>query len=77
MYHTQSDMCYFLQRSLQQSQGLGGQTTVRRAVSGTASSVAFTPLQGLEIVSPQAVEKKVEDAKYFSSTAGFLKVKKQ
>ena len=67
----------FLQRSLQQSQGMGGQTTVRRAVSGTASSVAFTPLQGLEIVSPQAVEKKVEDAKYFSSTAGFLKVKKQ
>ena len=67
----------FLQRSLQQSQVMGGQTTVRRAVSGTASSVAFTPLQGLEIVSPQAVEKKVEDAKYFSSTAGFLKVKKQ
>ena len=66
----------FLQRSLQQSQVMGGQTTVRRAVSGTASSVAFTPLQGLEIVSPQAVEKKVENAKYFSSTAGFLKVKK-
>lgn len=65
------------QRSLQQSQVMGGQTTVRRAVSGTASSVAFTPLQGLEIVSPQAVEKKVENAKYFSSTAGFLKVKKQ
>ena len=56
---------------------MGGQSTVRRAVSGTASSVAFTPLQGLEIVSPQAVEKKVENAKYFSSTAGFLKVKKE
>ena len=67
----------YLQRSLQQSQGMGGQTTIRRAVSGTASSVAFTPLQGLEIVSPQAVEKKAQDAKYFSSTAGFLKVKKQ
>lgn len=74
---TQVSISKRLQRSLQQSQSLGGQTTVRRGVSGTASSVAFTPLQGLEIVSPQAAEQKVENAKYFSSTAGFLKVKKQ
>ena len=35
-------------------------------------------LQGLEIVNPQAAEKKVNEAnaKYFSNTAGFLKVKK-
>ncbi|XP_048248665.1 U4/U6 small nuclear ribonucleoprotein Prp31-like isoform X2 [Haliotis rufescens] len=32
----------------------GGSTTVKKQVAGTASSVAFTPLQGLEIVNPQA-----------------------
>ncbi|XP_001625346.2 U4/U6 small nuclear ribonucleoprotein Prp31 [Nematostella vectensis] len=79
---TQVSISKRLQRSLQQSQGYGGQSTVRSArstVSGTASSVAFTPLQGLEIVNPQAAEKKVADAnaKYFSSTAGFLKVAKK
>ena len=43
---------------------------------GTASSVAFTPLQGLEIVNPQAAEKKVDEAnaKYFSTSASFIKV---
>lgn len=55
---------------------------MRRAassVSGTASSIAFTPMQGLEIVNPHAAEKKVADAnaKYFSSSAGFLKVSKK
>ncbi|GIY59477.1 hypothetical protein CEXT_635111 [Caerostris extrusa] len=53
----------------------GGSTSVRRQISGTASSVAFTPLQGLEIVNPQAAEKKgTESVKYFSNTSGFIKV---
>ncbi|XP_011634575.1 U4/U6 small nuclear ribonucleoprotein Prp31 [Pogonomyrmex barbatus] len=67
-----------LQKNLQKQQQWGGSTTVKKQVSGTASSVAFTPLQGLEIVNPQAAEKKVNEAnaKYFSNTAGFLKVKK-
>ncbi|KAK6172657.1 hypothetical protein SNE40_016270 [Patella caerulea] len=54
----------------------GGSTTVKKQVAGTASSVAFTPLQGLEIVNPQAAEKRVQEAnqKYFSNTAKFLKV---
>lgn len=36
-----------------------------------------SPAQGLEIVNPQAAEKKVAEAnqKYFSSMAEFLKVK--
>lgn len=36
-------------------------------------------LQGLEIVNPQAAEKKVAEAnqKYFSNMAEFLKVKKE
>lgn len=69
-----------LQRTLQkQSMVYGGKSTVRDRSSGTASSVAFTPLQGLEIVNPQAAEKKVAEAnqKYFSSMAEFLKVKNE
>ena len=34
---------------------------MRGATSGIASSVAFTPLQGLEIVNPLAAEKKVQE----------------
>uniref|UniRef100_A0A8C5DJL2 U4/U6 small nuclear ribonucleoprotein Prp31 n=1 Tax=Gouania willdenowi TaxID=441366 RepID=A0A8C5DJL2_GOUWI len=69
-----------LQRTLQkQSMTYGGKSTVRDRSSGTSSSVAFTPLQGLEIVNPQAAEKKVAEAnqKYFSNKAEFLKVKKE
>lgn len=67
-----------LKRSLQKEQATwGGATTVKKHVSGTASSVAFTPLQGLEIVNPQAAEKRVDEAnaKYFSPSASFMKVK--
>ncbi|XP_015679146.1 U4/U6 small nuclear ribonucleoprotein Prp31-like, partial [Protobothrops mucrosquamatus] len=69
-----------LQRTLQkQSMVYGGKSTIRDRSSGTASNVAFTPLQGLEIVNPQAAEKKVTEAnqKYFSSMAEFLKVKSE
>lgn len=67
-----------LQKNLQKQQVFGGSTTVRKHVSGTASSVAFTPLQGLEIVNPQAAEKPIDaDAKYFSNTSGFLSVGKR
>ncbi|XP_039292902.1 U4/U6 small nuclear ribonucleoprotein Prp31 isoform X1 [Nilaparvata lugens] len=68
-----------LQKNLQKQQHVwGGSTTVKKQVSGTASSVAFTPLQGLEIVNPQAAEKNVgeSDAKYFSNTAGFVNLQK-
>uniref|UniRef100_A0A1A9ZS45 U4/U6 small nuclear ribonucleoprotein Prp31 n=1 Tax=Glossina pallidipes TaxID=7398 RepID=A0A1A9ZS45_GLOPL len=65
-----------LQKNLQKQQVYGGSTTVKRQISGTASSVAFTPLQGLEIVNPQAAEKTQSEinAKYFSNTSGFLSV---
>lgn len=67
------------QKISKQNQTWGGSTTVKKQVSGTASSVAFTPLQGLEIVNPQAAEKRVAEAnaKYFSSTASFVKVEKE
>lgn len=66
------------QRTLQkQSVVYRGKSTIWDHSSGTALSVAFTPLQRLEIVNPQAAEKKVAEAnqKYFSSMAKFLKVK--
>ncbi|XP_064645196.1 U4/U6 small nuclear ribonucleoprotein Prp31-like [Lineus longissimus] len=68
-----------LQQKLQKQNSIwGGSTTVRKQISGTASSVAFTPLQGLEIVNPQAAEKSVQETnqKYFSSTSGFVKMTK-
>uniref|UniRef100_A0A6B2EEK4 U4/U6 small nuclear ribonucleoprotein Prp31 n=1 Tax=Phlebotomus kandelakii TaxID=1109342 RepID=A0A6B2EEK4_9DIPT len=66
-----------LQKNLQRQQVWGGSTTVKKQVSGTASSVAFTPLQGLEIVNPQAAERSIDsNAKYFSNTSGFLSVGK-
>ena len=55
-----------LQRNLQRQQAYGGTTTIKRQVAGTASSVTFTPLQGLEIVAAQAVEKKADIVRYFS-----------
>ncbi|XP_023026593.2 pre-mRNA processing factor 31 [Leptinotarsa decemlineata] len=68
-----------LQKNLQKQQIYGGSSTVKKQISGTASSVAFTPLQGLEIVNPQAAEVKVNElsAKYFSNTSGFLKLDKK
>ncbi|XP_018336826.2 U4/U6 small nuclear ribonucleoprotein Prp31 [Agrilus planipennis] len=68
-----------LQKNLQKQNVWGGSTSVKKQISGTASSVAFTPLQGLEIVNPQAAENKVNEAnaKYFSNTSGFLKIEKK
>lgn len=67
-----------LQKEVQRQTSLGGQTTVRRQVAGTASSVAFTPLQGLEIVNPQAAENSnnANGNKYFSNVLGFKNVTK-
>ena len=59
-----------LNKTVQKQNQWGGTTSVRKQISGTASSIAFTPLQGLEIVNPKAVEKEVkgtETQKYFSS----------
>ncbi|PIK53937.1 putative U4/U6 small nuclear ribonucleoprotein Prp31 [Apostichopus japonicus] len=75
---TQVKISKSLQRQLQKQQMHGGKSTVRgRETSGTASSVAFTPLQGLEIINPSAAEQKVAEAnaKYFSATTGFQRVK--
>jgi len=75
-----------LKKNMQKQQAVwGGMSSIGRkagtsgkVTSGTASSVAFTPVQGLEIVNPLAAEKKVDEAnaKYFSSTSGFRSVHK-
>nr|XP_039265935.1 U4/U6 small nuclear ribonucleoprotein Prp31-like [Styela clava] len=59
----------------------GGKTSIRDRGSGTASSVAFTPLKGIEIVNPSASEKRVDEEaladgkkSYFASGAAFIKV---
>ena len=68
-----------LKKNLQKQQAVwGGNTSIKKVVSGTASSVAFTPVQGLEIVNPNAVERVNEaNQKYFSATSGFLSVGKK
>ncbi|CAF0788507.1 unnamed protein product [Rotaria sordida] len=77
---TKAKISQKIQKTLQrQNNPYGGTTTVhnRKQISGTASSVAFTPLQGLEIVNPNAVEKDktgIESQKYFSNTFGFTKI---
>jgi len=68
-----------VQRKIQKDQAIyGGKSTVRQQMSGsgTASSIAFTPLQGLEIVNPSAAEAKAAGSKsqnYFSAGFGFTK----
>jgi len=55
----------------------GGRTTTggRDNVNGMASSVAFTPLKGLEIINPNACEKREQSNKYFSDESGFTSIK--
>ncbi|XP_054762711.1 U4/U6 small nuclear ribonucleoprotein Prp31-like [Lytechinus pictus] len=75
---TQVKISKSLQRQLHRQQMHGGRSTVRgRETAGTASSVAFTPLQGLEIVNPHANEIKAKEAndRYFSAMSGFQTVK--
>ncbi|XP_072168624.1 U4/U6 small nuclear ribonucleoprotein Prp31-like [Diadema setosum] len=75
---TQVKISKSLQRQLHRQQAHGNRSTVRgRETAGTASSVAFTPLQGLEIVNPHAAEMKAKEAnnRYFSTMSGFQKVR--
>lgn len=77
---TKAKISRTLQKDLQkQNNQIGGSTTVqhRKQISGTASSVAFTPSQGLEIVNPHAQDKDktgIESQKYFSTSFGFTKI---
>lgn len=68
-----------LQKTIQKQNQWGGTSTVRKNLSGTASSVVWSSneLQGLEIINPNAAErdsKGTESQKYFSTSSGFAKV---
>jgi U4/U6 small nuclear ribonucleoprotein PRP31 len=43
------------------------------ATNGLASSLAFTPVQGIELMNPHAEAQKIKEAnaKYFGSNSGF------
>ena len=45
--------------------------------SGMASSMVFTPVQGMELVNPDANKERVREAnkKWFSDQAGFMSQK--
>ena len=48
------------------------------ATSGLASSLVFTPHQGMELVNPQAAQERVKKAneKYFNDSGTFSKIQK-
>ncbi|RLN71159.1 hypothetical protein BBJ28_00000212 [Nothophytophthora sp. Chile5] len=48
-------------------------------LSGLASSLAFTPVQGIELMNPEAAKARVREAnkKYFSAASGFVSVVKK
>jgi U4/U6 small nuclear ribonucleoprotein PRP31 len=48
-------------------------TSAANASNGLASSMVFTPVQGMELIDPQAREKRVVEANkmWFSKSAGF------
>lgn len=74
---TRARMSQKLQKSLERQRLLGGgATSVRGAkTAGTASSVTFTPVQGIEIVNPTAKQSiSSSSSTYFSPSAAFVKV---
>lgn len=65
-----------------QNQAHGGVTSVRaklsgtKTIGGTVSSVAFTPVQGIEIINPTPAQpqQKPSSSSYFNSASNFMKV---
>ncbi|KAI9146264.1 U4/U6 small nuclear ribonucleoprotein Prp31-like protein [Paraphysoderma sedebokerense] len=59
---------------------IGGTTTSTTThTSGLASSLAFTPVQGLEFVNPELQQQRIKEAndKWFSNDLGFVRVQKK
>ncbi|RCN33901.1 putative U4/U6 small nuclear ribonucleoprotein Prp31 [Ancylostoma caninum] len=72
---TRVRMSQKMQRQMERQRAQGGVTSIRSKTAGTASSVTFTPVQGLEIINPTALEKTATSSStYFSSSASFVKV---
>ena len=49
------------------------------ATSGLASSVAFTPVQGIELINPELQKKRIREANesYFGKDAAFVAKKRK
>ena len=65
------------------STGIGGRTggtTAGHQTSGMSSSLAFTPIQGIELTNPNAAREKgardATDQSYFANWVGFKNTKK-
>ncbi|CAI5440157.1 unnamed protein product [Caenorhabditis angaria] len=74
---TRARMSQKMQRQLEKQKAAGGMTSLRTKIAGTASSVNFTPIQGLEIVNPSARESKDQpgtSSNYFSSSGSFVNI---
>lgn len=70
--HTTMKMSNKTQKRLSQQAKRGGITT--SMIAGTASSLAFTPVQGIELENPSAkaaADRKSGTESYFSDFAGF------
>uniref|UniRef100_A0A0K0EID5 U4/U6 small nuclear ribonucleoprotein Prp31 n=1 Tax=Strongyloides stercoralis TaxID=6248 RepID=A0A0K0EID5_STRER len=75
---TRVKMSQKLQKQLDIPRFSGGLSSIRtKGTAGTASSISFTPIQGLEIVNPTAKEeeRKDDNSGYFSSISNFQFVK--
>uniref|UniRef100_A0A0K0FL88 U4/U6 small nuclear ribonucleoprotein Prp31 n=1 Tax=Strongyloides venezuelensis TaxID=75913 RepID=A0A0K0FL88_STRVS len=75
---TRVKMSQKLQKQLDIPCFSGGLSSIRtKGTAGTASSISFTPIQGLEIVNPTAKEeeRKDDNSGYFSSISNFQFVK--
>ncbi|KAJ1361960.1 hypothetical protein KIN20_021353 [Parelaphostrongylus tenuis] len=72
---TRVKMSQKMQRQMERQRAQEGVTSTRSKIAGTASSAAFTPVQGFEIINPTALEKAVNSSlTYFSSSASFAKI---
>jgi U4/U6 small nuclear ribonucleoprotein PRP31 len=54
-------------------------STTKPALSGLSTSLAFTPVQGIELMNPSAAQERVRQANktYFSADSGFVSIVKK
>ena len=62
-----------MQLSKRARKALSASSSAAAVVDGSASSLVFTPVQGLELVNPNAAKERIAGANsaWFSSNAGF------
>ena len=62
------------QANTKASRKRAAQMNAKTATSGLASSMVFTPVQGMELVNPDANKERVAEAnrKWFGDNAGFI-----